>query len=383
MSKDKFGYYQVGEFKTYSKIEAIEIARKIKKFPQWIFNDLEFSAYDWTKEPVEDLKELYRRRAQRIRDRYDYIVIWYSGGADSTNVLDTFLDNNILVDEIAHCWSYSGDGTYETLFNEEIYKVAIPNTKKIQASNPEINHRVIDQSQMIANLLKGNLRFDWLYHCNNTFSPNALSRSFLRETIPDYQRIIDQGKKLAFIWGTDKPRIHWDDISKKFYCQFQDLIDNILSPRTQQLNRDWEHDEFFYWSPDAVEIIIKQCHMAKKILESTEDNEIFYSDSSREKWGWNPNLKKHLTQHGLHTLIYPTWDINTFQRPKTRGSIFGDRDLWYFRATDCTTSPWFYKGVEKLKSLLSYDDVFNVGFLNNDRIFDGIKNFTGPRYYLS
>jgi hypothetical protein len=101
--KDKFGYYSVGDIKTYSKIEAIELGKKTKLWPRWDFNDSIFGLYDWTTPCALSLKELYRQRAQQIREKYDYVVIWYSGGADSFNVLDSFLSNGIKVDEIAHC----------------------------------------------------------------------------------------------------------------------------------------------------------------------------------------------------------------------------------------------------------------------------------------
>ena len=113
-NKDKFGYYSVGDIKTFSKIEAIELGKKIKRWPRWDFNDSIFGHYDWTTPSSLSLKELYRRRAQQIREKYDYVVIWYSGGADSFNVLDSFLSNGIKVDEIAHCWSVKADKTYDT-----------------------------------------------------------------------------------------------------------------------------------------------------------------------------------------------------------------------------------------------------------------------------
>ena len=31
--KDKFGYYSVGDIKTYSKVEAIELGKKTKRWP--------------------------------------------------------------------------------------------------------------------------------------------------------------------------------------------------------------------------------------------------------------------------------------------------------------------------------------------------------------
>ena len=89
------GRYVVDGKIFYDKIAALVYADSVKKEVQWdYFNDVFFSA-DWTTEPEISLDELYRIRAQQLRDKYDYIVIFCSGGADSTNVLYSFLKNGI------------------------------------------------------------------------------------------------------------------------------------------------------------------------------------------------------------------------------------------------------------------------------------------------
>lgn len=67
----------------------------------------EFDSVDWQKEPTESMKELCKQRAQQIRDTFDYIVLYNSGGSDSTTVLNAFLDNDIFVDEVITV-SYEG-----------------------------------------------------------------------------------------------------------------------------------------------------------------------------------------------------------------------------------------------------------------------------------
>lgn len=58
-----------------------------------------FDTVTW-KEPTESFKELCKQRAQQLRASYDYIILSFSGGSDSTTVLNAFLDNNIHIDEI-------------------------------------------------------------------------------------------------------------------------------------------------------------------------------------------------------------------------------------------------------------------------------------------
>jgi hypothetical protein len=96
--KDQFGFYKVGDLKFYSKLQALEMQQHTNICPTWHFNESTFKSIDWSIEPKESLSELYKKRAQQIREKYDYIVLWYSGGADSHNVLMSFVKNNIFID---------------------------------------------------------------------------------------------------------------------------------------------------------------------------------------------------------------------------------------------------------------------------------------------
>ena len=82
-SPDKFGFYRVGEYQTYSRIEAIEYATKNKKDIHWNYNDEVFSKVDFSRDIDISLDELYKLRCRQIRNSYDYIVLFYSGGSDS------------------------------------------------------------------------------------------------------------------------------------------------------------------------------------------------------------------------------------------------------------------------------------------------------------
>ena len=62
---DRFGYYCVGNLRTYSKLEAIELHQRTGHHPEWCFNEAVFNSYDWKVEPQLPLQELYRQRAQQ------------------------------------------------------------------------------------------------------------------------------------------------------------------------------------------------------------------------------------------------------------------------------------------------------------------------------
>ena len=89
------GYWSVNNTYFFSKAECLRYATQIKDYNvTFHYFDSFYSSLSWKNEPSESLEELYKRRAQQLREKYDYIVLAYSGGADSCNVLNSFLDND-------------------------------------------------------------------------------------------------------------------------------------------------------------------------------------------------------------------------------------------------------------------------------------------------
>lgn len=377
---DQFGFYQVGDLKTYSKLDAIIIQSRTGHFPTWNFNDSVFDCYDWTVEPKESLQELYRQRAQHIRDRYDYVVLFYSGGADSTNILQTFLKNDIKLDEIAQFYSLEGDGgNADSNFNAEVTRVAIPWSLRVTEKFTHIKHRVIDQSQLIEDIYDmPEIRHDFLYQQNTCISPNNFSRVYLRRVIKDYKDMIDQGKKLCFVWGAEKPRVQ---LEHGRYCvKFLDMIDNCVSPWLQQQRFPGWYDELFYWSPDFVTGLIKQAHTVKRALETWPTADPFFS-AEATVFGQTrrPGAPYYLTPHGLHTALYPDWDINTFSVGKKRSPILSLRDSWYLDKQHGTTQR-FLQGISRLDDLLT--KTLDGYWKNSADLMDGIKGCVSKPYFL-
>jgi hypothetical protein len=329
-SGDQFGFYTVGKnFKTYSKLLAIEEMRRTGIHLEWHFNQETYSRYNWTKEPTDSIKELYRRRAQEIRDNYDYVVVWYSGGPDSWCVLDSFIENNIKVDEIAHFHSYAADRNKHSVFNEEIFFTAYPNTKKIVEERPWINHRVIDLSDLISTVyLRDDVKFDYMYNIKAIASANSLARAYLRDYIPDYQSIIDSGKKMCFVWGTEKPRVIL--ANGQYHVMFIDGFSDT-NIRIQSMADQGYFDEWFFWGPTSMDLIAKQCHMIKNVLETAEPGSPWLTD--KKEYTHMPKSKKtglYLTNDFYHTLVYPGWDVNTLIAKKPKDILVGDRDDWFW-----------------------------------------------------
>jgi len=199
----------------------------------------------WDQEPVSTLSDLYHNRAQQLRNKYDYLVLWYSGGADSDTALNSFIDNNIHIDEIVSWVNYEATGDKFDFTNGEIFNVAIPKIKNIQDKFPLIKHRILDVCQPLVNFFSNNtLQDDWFYDVNCVSTPVNAARNNLIHSVTDWKDIAISGKKIAFITGTDKPRVRHHD-NDRWTFQFIDMFDNSVTPGQQNHKIYYLHRNFF------------------------------------------------------------------------------------------------------------------------------------------
>jgi hypothetical protein len=380
-NKDKFGFYQVGAFETYSKVEAIELHKRTGIHPHWNFNEAFFSSYNWTTEPTETLEQLYKKRAEQIRNDYDYVVLFYSGGADSENILDTFVDNNIAIDEIATYNHNQVDSDPASMFNSEQLKISYPRITALQNQGIKFKHRSIDMSEITAKILTdSHYNTNRGYYSTSHFGVTHISKSYIRESIPEYQKLIEQGKKVVFVWGSEKPRLYQDD--GRYCIKFLDLIDSGVSIRTQILKNEWEYDELFYWSPEGADIVCKQGHILKRFFEQ---HKIFKeNDYHSDKLINLPNVEdifaNRYTEDGLsfrniiNLLIYPKFNSRIFSCGKPTSVVLSLRDQAF------NNDAYYGQQVKKLKSHLSQLDAY----WHNDvlDINKGLKLCISPSYFL-
>jgi hypothetical protein len=92
----KYGCWIVGGIAFDHKLEALRHASNTNN------SNIEFYYHNHVFDSVNrgllgkvPLTTLYKERAEQLRDNYDYLVLHYSGGSDSHNILHTFLSNNI------------------------------------------------------------------------------------------------------------------------------------------------------------------------------------------------------------------------------------------------------------------------------------------------
>lgn len=271
---DYFYYDETGQ-KYYSKFDALRVKNNISLY----FYDKEFLSFNWKIEPKEPLSELYKFRAQQLRDKYEYLILAYSGGIDSTNMLESFYYNNIHIDEIIMVGAFSQDSYYgsDENHNGEIYYNCIPTLQTMNLKNTKITYH--DYSKLLDTPEKfvsyGNI--DKKYTVVDThFSIHHRwwgTSSFLN--------IDNSTKKKTVIFAIDKPNFLIKD--SRYFLSFNAFaVSNYgnypLYKEYNNINR-----EFFYWTPDMPEILSKQLHLlsnfynenvlSKKLITS----DIFFS----------------------------------------------------------------------------------------------------------
>jgi hypothetical protein len=360
---DKRGYYKLYGKKYYSKLQAI-VDAKDGHHPEFIFNDQEFSAADWSVEPRESLQEIYRQRALQLRTKYDHLVLCYSSGADSTNILHAFLYNNIPIDEI-FCY-----GPFDTTQGQQM----VPNSNSAEFNYREIDLVALPYLRELSKIYKFKVTFyswaevmvtgyknaDWVWtEVNARLSPSMIARNRLHDGY-NHLNLTDKGKKVGFIFGVDKPRVILKNGS--YYMAFLDLIlQQSLGLGGVATGSDWDHDEFFYWTPDMPKLLIKQAHVIKNFFEKNPALKAYVQDADQGKWS---ELYSEKYLDVVKSLVYPTWNNKIWQTNKNRSLTFAENDSWFFKNSDDDAKKNWLAGVNEIAKVVD-SSWFNQGNVAN------------------
>lgn len=381
---DQYGFYTVGNQKFYSKFSAVEHSDKTGVDVKWNFNEDVFDLYDWSKEPIESLPELYARRAKQLREKYDYLILWFSSGADSMNILDTFIDNDIKLDELVSYVNYEATGDKFNHLNSEVYNRAIPKYEMAKQFQPHLKFTLMDQCQRIVDVFSDkSAKFDWIYQVNNLANPGCAARQHAKLYHSEWRSLIDSGKKVGFIFGIDKPKVA--GINGKYYIRFSDNSIDCTTFLNVQLNRSpGDFDEFFYWSPDLPELMIKQGHVVKNFLKNANK---FTDGLVDQKLGTCSTIidgKTYwITLDKLNELVYPKWQSSVYNCEKVKSFIFSPKDTWFFNLPDSDPAKYSWKvGIEHRWQNTS-DKHKNLTHDNNTpEMFHGFKSMSSKNYFL-
>jgi hypothetical protein len=324
------GYYTVGNEIFEKKVLAVQRASTTKQDVEWVWHDKKMSSFDWTVEPPVSLDMLYKLRAQEIREKYDYVLIFCSGGADSTNVLQSFLKNGIHVDEVVagaplsglSNWKYSNTDYSANNTISETKFAQLPLMEYVQQNFPKTKVTIHDYFTDMLNYKEDS----WLINSGDYIHPTFAARYNLERHEYSYLRkLADSGKKIALVYGIDKPMLGQGE--KNMYIVFSD---QLVCNGFKSIEHPNVSVELFYWSPDAIPLLTKQGHTAAKWVCKPEnedwlENAVVTKTSNLVDAKWSRNA----FERKIIPLVYPSLNYSQFQCQKPNRAFMGQHDAWF------------------------------------------------------
>lgn len=328
------GYYKVNGQIFYNKTDAILFANHTQADIEWFYYKEKFDAVDWTVEPELSIDGFYRIRAQQIRDAYDYVVVFCSGGMDSTNVIWSFLNNGIYVDEVIVSEPSSGIRNFSANTNNadvsnhvsEIKYAAMPLASKIKTLHPNVR---VTMNDVFENMLDFKDE-EWAFKSNDWIHPSSMAR-FRLDRLSHIRKLVEEGKKIGLVYGVDKPVVVCDadgylrSVLVDYGVNVPQHPFDIVYPNVDRV--------LFYWTPDLPEMIVKQAHIVAKEIYKPENAHVLPYMLDRRK----PQLddvadrdRHNKYERFIMHWVYPSINYTAFQAGKPTDLIRGDHDAWLY-----------------------------------------------------
>jgi hypothetical protein len=354
------GHWVVGDKKFINKYEALLYATEKNLLVKYKFFDEVWEKYNKDNLGKISLQEVYKQRAQQLRDKYDYLILYFSGGADSYNVLRSFIDNGIKLDEVCIKWSA------DTLTaNTEVYK---PNTQESSAwnylsewdyaikpvldelaySNPEIKIEIVDWFKN-KDLIGAEETFKLVNHWHD------VEVTSLAVWSPSEAKLVDQGKSVGSIYGVDKPQIYFEDDGVA-YMIFIDSATTMGTPNPCNIYGT----EYFYWAPDFPLITFETAFRAV---------EAFRTDPLLQGSKFDKDVKTDITvfsnrnreqQKNLRHILYDNWTDN-FQAGKPIALNRADKHFWIYQSPELKYFKDSYQDMINLHTKQLRADLYRTG----------------------
>lgn len=253
-----------------NKVKAVEYWKQSKQDIHYYYHDDVYSKINWAIEPPSTLDFYYKEQAQRLRDEYDYVVLFYSGGYDSTNILETFYYNNIKLDKIVCVGAFKQDSRsgVDENHNGEIYHNAIPYITELGLEKITQLYDYTDYFTNISNFSVYEYGEQWVENVGPWYSPhNWFWKDIHKYVVPKHM----EDKKVALIWGKDKPNlVIRNGYSGFYFTDVASLSYGGISSEPSNIDRI-----NFYWDPKSPLILIKQLHQLKKLKEYINPNNLY------------------------------------------------------------------------------------------------------------
>lgn len=340
------GFWKVGDKKFINKYQALLESKKEKLSVDYVFFDHVWQNFDRSELGKKSLNDLYLERALQLRQSYDYLILYFSGGADSHNVLRTFLDNNIILDEVCVKWCSS-------IFNSNV-KIYNPNFENTSAYNylsewdyaikpvleeisnrfPKIKIQIVDWFEN-KELIGSEEIFNTVNHWHDVEVPSLAIWS------PSEKILIEKGKTVGSIYGIDKPVVYHHQ--ENYYMVFSDAAITMGTPN----NINVYGTEYFYYSPKMPLLAFEMANVVAKKFQTDQKLKDFLIDSNKRNNSYFLQTAHQFQQKYLRGILYDNW-TDRFQTFKPTMPNRSDKHSWIYRLSDLKYYRDRYEDMRKL-----------------------------------
>lgn len=316
------GYYTVGNNIIENKFLAIIEATKTKQKINWVYHDHNFDiACSNFRSYNMSLEEIYKKRALQLREKYSYLILNYSGGSDSHNILQVFLKNNIKLDMIFVQWptSLMDKGIYipnttdksNANFHSEWDFVLKKDLEWLSQYHPEIKIEIADWTKTVDEKFYTDDLF-----ANNVTNIPSIARAQKQNTFSKHEsKLANAGVSVGSIYGVDKSFVAFKDGSTYFRMADVTCMAHVNPDNPNGI-------EYFYFNTAMPEIPILQAYKMLQYYKlypaafymtvSLEHRKIHYPETLNIGW-----YKEFHDYAELFKLVcYPYWNFNRFQASK-------------------------------------------------------------------
>lgn len=183
---------------------------------------------------------------------------------------------------------------------------------------------------------------DWVHHIGAWFSPhNWFWRDIEKYVLPPEWK----DKKVALIFGKDKPALFYDPLAsfqatlpngncKLNSFNFRDTPCMSYADTGQKENLDRIN---FYWDPTYPEILLKQLHVMKRVYEI------------KHTTAYNPEIGvQKLSDMDINSIIYNLRKPILFKSPKSKSNLLSLRDNYLLKHKGSDVFKLYQSGIRKI-----------------------------------
>jgi len=214
------------------------------------FEDLEvvhdngfWDKVSWTKEPTQNYLDLLDERCKQLREKYDYLILYYSGGSDTETVLQSFMRSRTHLDEIV---------INRICFNNNDAPLLDIDLAILKLKNYA---RFMPGTRITINNIDDKIITDFCNKERWVDTPfNGTIGMIRRLTVYDFAEYnstkVHAWGNVGQIYGENKPVMSYKDGVWYNKLSGWGIAAALIG-------------EWFFTSPDLPELHIKQCHMVK------------------------------------------------------------------------------------------------------------------------